>query len=77
MSRTMQIIELIVSAMEKEPDRYRLDVTSRGLCIADCKELNENKREMPQYYTHFYEITEGYQIECNKEFEKFIGGLKA
>jgi hypothetical protein len=77
MSRTMQIIELIVLEMEKEPDRYRLEVTSRGLIVADCKELYENKREMPLYYTHFYEITEGYQIECDKAFEEFIGGLKA
>ena len=73
----MQIIELIVLEMEKEPDRYRLDVTSRGLCIADCKELYEGKTEMPKYYTHFYVADEGYQIECNKAFEEFIGGLKA
>lgn len=77
MSRTMQIIELMIHKMEKNPDRYRMEITSRGLCITDTFPVVFENAELPDYYFHFYEPAEVYEEECNKLFEVFIGGIKA
>jgi len=77
MDKTLQIVELMLTEMEKQPNRYRLEITAKGMCIIDIKELIEKKRELPDYYTYFHEPTENYQHDCNKMFEEFIGGLKA
>ncbi len=77
MSRTLQIIELLIAEMEKEQGRYKIEITSKGICIIDFYQVLETKREMPEYYFHFYTPKEHYELECNNKFVKFIGGLKA
>ena len=77
MDKTLQIVELMLTEMEKEPNRYRLEITTKGLLISDCKEMNKGFAEMPTYYTFFYEPSQDWHHDCNKQFEEFIGGLKA
>jgi len=77
MSRTLQIIELIVSVMEKEPGRYKLEVTSWGMCVTNHKGMNGKDVTIPQCLFHFYTPLEEYEVEGNKIFEDFISGLKA
>lgn len=77
MDKTLQIVELMLTEMKKQPFRYQMEFTTKGMCVIDFKELLEKKREIPEYFTHFYEPVKDYEIECNKQFEEFIGGLKA
>lgn len=77
MSKTLQIVELMLTEMEKDPGRYKVEVTAQGICIIDYEEFLKPEVEMPTYYTFFHEPLENYQIECNKQFDEFIGGLKA
>ena len=67
----------MLTEMKKEPNRYRLEITSKGLLISDCKEINKGFAQLPTYYTFFYEPSLGWHHDCNKQFEEFIGGLKA
>ena len=77
MDKTLQIVELMLNVMEKEPGRYKVEETSQGICIIDFIEIIKMKSEMPTYYIFFYKPEENYEIECNSSFEEFIGGLKA
>ena len=77
MDKTLQIVELMLTEMGKEPNRYRLEITSSGLLISDRNEMNKGFAEMPEYFTFFYEPSQGWHHECNKQFDEFIGGLKA
>lgn len=73
MSRTLQIIELLITEMERNLDRYKVELTSRGLCITELIRVKGTNA----CYFHFYEPIEDYEVECNKSFEEFIRGLKA
>lgn len=77
MDKTLQIVELMLTEMENNPGRYKVEVTSQGVCIIDYENLVNKKRELPDYYTFFYKPEETYEHECNKMFNEFIGGLKA
>ena len=77
MDKTLQIVELMLNVMKENPGRYKVEVTSRGMCIIDFIKIIEKTNVMPDYYTFFYKPEETYEIECNKMFEEFIGGLKA
>ena len=77
MDKTLQIVELMLAEMGKEPNRYRMEITSGGMCISDCKELNKGFAELPTYYTFFNKPIQDWQCYCNNLFDEFIGGLKA
>lgn len=77
MDKTLQIVELMLNVMKEDPGRYKVEETSQGICIIDFIKIIEKTNVMPDYYTFFYKPEETYEIECNKMFEEFIGGLKA
>lgn len=77
MDKTLQIVELMLNVMEKNPGRYKVEVTTHGICIIDFIEIIKMKSKMPTYYTFFHKPTESYQSACNSSFDEFIGGLKA
>lgn len=77
MDKTLQIVELMLNVMEKNPGRYKVEIAAKGMCIIDYEDIMRSEAKMPAYYTHVYNPTEDYEVWCNKMFKEFIGGLKA
>ena len=77
MSKTLQIVEVMLNVMKENPGRYKVEVTTHGICIIDFIEIIKMKSEIPTYYTYFHKPDQAYQCACNSSFDEFIGGLKA